>query len=107
MCVFAMNCVVPSVRLPQVCGHILVPETSDCCCGRTHARLACRDSCAQQARSTYAPINKYITSAANKHKHKLTYFSFPIAVNKNLCFSEKKICVFLIRGVTLGPAKML
>ena len=25
MCVFAMSCVVPSVRLPRVCGHNLVP----------------------------------------------------------------------------------
>ena len=59
--------VVPSVRLPRVRGHNLVPPrpVTAAAVGR-RVRGARRDSLAQQAGSTYAPINKYITSVGNK-----------------------------------------
>ena len=66
MCVFAMNCVVPSVCLPRVCGHNLVPPRPVTAAVGKRVRGARRDSRAQQAGSTYAPINKYITSVGNK-----------------------------------------
>ena len=53
----------------------------DCCCGLTRAR--CRALVVTDARNN---LRSLLLAQRIKHKYLIIYFSFSIAVNKNLCF---------------------
>ena len=84
MCFVVMHCVVPSVCMPRVCRHILVPAASDCCCGLVCAQGSALVVTTVCNKPTLSSMNIFLVWRI-KHKYLMIYFSFLIAVNKKNC----------------------